>query len=180
MSRRRTWDGIPQRPHPKVRHGEVPIARTDVAKGVTTSSLSMNPRIGKESWDLSLKTPAELRDGPVSWSQSMNTYLYNATAKAIAEGKPKREWPNYDAATISLVTNKMEKVLYDPERWQNQYRFLLLWKTPKHITLACQFCRKMSTLEYATLEPRDGRRLHWFFHHHLGGGIADQGQRRHN
>ena len=47
MSRRRTWDGIPQRPHPKVRHGEVPIARTDVAKGVMTSSLSMNPRIGK-------------------------------------------------------------------------------------------------------------------------------------
>ena len=134
----------------------------------------------KESWDLSLKTPAELRDGPVSWSQSMNTYLYNATAKAIAEGKPKREWPNYDAATISLVTNKMEKVLYDLERWQNQYRFLLLWKSPKHITLACQFCRNMSTLEYATLEPRDGRRLHWFFHHHLGGGVADQGQRRHN
>ena len=134
----------------------------------------------KESSDLSLKTLAELRDGPVSWSQSMNTYLYNATAKAIAEGKPKREWPNYDAATISLVTNKMKKVLYDPERWQNQYRFLLLWKTPKHITLACRFCRKMSTLEYATLEPRDGRRLHWFFHHHLGGGIADQGQRRHN
>ena len=129
----------------------------------------------KVSWDLSLESPAELRDGPGKWNKSMSSYLYTATCKAVAEGK--REMPNYDAGTISLVTSKLEKVLYDPEQWQNQYRFLLLWKTPTYITLACQFCRKMSSLEYSTLEPRDGRKLHWFFDHHLGGGIADQGKR---
>ena len=74
-------------------------------------------KVWKDSWDLILETPAELRDGPWSWSQSMNTYLYDATAKAVADGKPKREMPNYDAATISLATSKMEKVLYDPEQW---------------------------------------------------------------
>ena len=31
-----------------------------------------------------------------------------------------REMPNYDAAKMSLVTSKLEKVLYDPEQWQNQ------------------------------------------------------------
>ena len=129
----------------------------------------------KESWDLSLESPAELRDGPVNWNKSMTSFLHTATCKAVADGK--REMPNYDAGTISLVTSKLEKVLYDPEQWQNQYRFLLIWKTSKYITLACQFCRKMSSLEYSTLEPRDGRKIHWFFDHHLGGGIADQGKR---
>ena len=105
----------------------------------------------------------------------MTSVHYTATCKAIADGK--REMPNYDAGTISLVTSKLEKALYDPDDWQNQYWFLLIWETPKYITLACQFCRKMSSLEYCTLEPRDGRKLHWFFDRHLGGGIADQGKR---
>ena len=129
----------------------------------------------KDSWELSLKSPTELRDGPMNWNKSITSVLYNATLKAVAEGS--REMPNYDSGTISLVTSKLEKVLYDPENWQDQYRFLLIWKTPKYITLACQYCRKMSSLEYSTLHSRDGRKLHWFFDLHLGGGIGDHGKR---
>ena len=85
--------------------------------------------------------------------------------------KEKSYKPNHDEATLSLVQNKLEKALYDPEQSWNEYRFLLLWKTNKHVTLGCQFCWKMSTLEYSTLEPRDGKTLHKFFDQQLGGGI---------
>ena len=127
----------------------------------------------KEAWDTSLESPTELKDGPHKWNTSMSAYLYTATCKAV---KDKLVKPNYDAAILSLVQNKLEKVLYNPEQPWNEYRFLLLHKTSKYVTLACQFCRQMSTLEYAPLEPRDGRKLHIFFDNHLGGGIVDHGK----
>ena len=80
--------------------------------------------------------------------------------------------PNYDEDTLSLVHSKLEDALYDPStRWNPNFRFLLLHKTPKLVTLGCVNCRKMSTLNYCDLEPRDGKRLHKFFDKHLGGGI---------
>ena len=131
----------------------------------------------KEAWDTSLESPTELKDGPQKWNTSMSAYLYTATCKAVKENLVK---PNYDAATLSLVQNKLEKALYNPEQAWNEYRFLLVHKTSKYVTLACQFCRQMSTLEYATLEPLDGRKLHIFFNNHLGGGICDHGKRRYS
>ena len=79
--------------------------------------------------------------------------------------------PNYYESTLSLVQAKLERALYDQETpWDDNW-FLLMWKTSKLVTLGCYFCRKMTTLNYATLEPRDGKRLHQFFDQHLGGGI---------
>ena len=120
------------------------------------------------AWEKSLETPSEWKSGPHNWNNSMASHLYTQMQKALKETSYK---PNYDEATLSLVQNKLEGALFDPEKSWDEYRFLLLWKTSKLVTLGCYYCRKMSTLNYATLEPRDGRRLHRFFDQHLGGGI---------
>ena len=98
----------------------------------------------------------------------MVSHLYTQKEKAVRDEVCK---PNYDEATLSLVHAKLERALYDPETPWDDNRFLLLLKTRKLVTLGCYFCRKMSTLNYATLEPSDGKRLHKFFDQQLGGGI---------
>ena len=99
---------------------------------------------------------------------SVCSHLQTQMEKAVRDKACK---PNYDESTLSLVQSKLECALYDPLTPWDDNRFLLLHKTSKLVTLGCYFCRKMSTLNYSTLEPRDGKLLHKFFDSHLGGGI---------
>ena len=73
---RRKWEvhGIHQSLHPKVRHGELPQCERCYGKFTEFQSNDW-----KVSWDLSLESPAELRDGPGKWNKSMSSYLYTAT-----------------------------------------------------------------------------------------------------
>ena len=117
----------------------------------------------KKAWDQALTNPSAWKAMPSNWRTSMVAQMYN---QALNGSKP-----NYDEDTLSLVHSKLEDALYDPSTRCHSSRFLLLHKTPKLVTLACVNCRKMSTLNYCDLEPRDGKRLHKFFDKHLGGGI---------
>ena len=116
----------------------------------------------RTAWNTSLEQPNVWKFEPHNWYNSACAILYTQSQSCN---------PNYDSSTLSLVQSKIEETLYDPEKSWDEHRFLLLWKTSKLVTLGCYYCRKMSTLYYASLEPRDGRRLHKYFDQHLGGGI---------
>ena len=116
----------------------------------------------KTAWDLALTNPSAWKAIPSNWRNSMVARIYNQSLNGSK--------PNYDEATLRLVQSKLEDALYDPCTRDHNSRFLLLHKTPKLVTL-CFYCRKMSTLNYCDLEPRDGKSLHQFFHKHLGGDI---------
>ena len=117
----------------------------------------------ENAWEEALTNPSAWKAMPANWRYSMSSNIYNQTLLGSK--------PNYDEATLSLVQSKLEDALYDPCTRNYNSRFLLLHKTNKLVTLGCFYCRKMSTLNYCDLEPRDGKLLHQFLDSHLGGGI---------
>ena len=111
----------------------------------------------KTAWERDLEHPDDWKTMPANLYNSCYSHLCTQRDKAAKEKQTK---PNYDEATLSLVQSKLEGALYDPCKPYDHSRFLLLHKTSKLVTLGCYFCRKMSTFNYSTLKPRDGKLLH--------------------
>ena len=69
----------------------------------------------------------------------------------------------FDTGELSKVTSRLQHMLYDPACPHHSGQFILMWKTPKYVTLGCKHCENMPSLTYSELGARDGRKFIKFF-----------------